>query len=145
MGNNKEVEIGLPQSFVVPNSHNDIKNPPILDTIVTLDPRAVVLHRVEDSMLQWMQVAGIFIATSFVIIGLVDNRKKRKKYSLFFFAISFVILVLVFFQYFKFRNELKNLNIEEPLRIDILLFIVVVSAIVVGGIAIDHFYSDITK
>ncbi len=117
---------------------------PPLDTIVSLDPRADVLSRVEDSILQWLQVIGIFLATSFVIISLVDNGKRRKWYSIIFLVMTIIISGIVFHQFVRFRNELKNLNIEEPLRMDVLLVAVLLGTVMIAVLTVDHGFSDIT-
>ena len=142
-GNNKDVN--LMKDLRDLHSGNIFEKLPPLDTIVSLDPRADVLARVEDSLLQWLQVIGIFLATSFVIVSLVDNKKRRKWYSILFFIITTIIAITVFHQFVKFRNELKNLNIEEPLRVDVLLFTIVIGTVGIAVITFDHAFSDITK
>jgi len=116
-----------------------------INSIVTLDPRGIVLARVEDTLLQWLQAIGIFFAGGFIIISVVDNGKKRKWYAIVFFLITVILMVVVFWQFIQFRDELNELNIKEPIRLDFLLAAIIVGAITIAIITIDHIFGDITK
>ena len=91
----------------------------------------------EDLIIRWLQVAGLFIATAFVIIGLVRWRQRRF-YGVIFFIFSVVILWIIFTQYLIGRSELVREGIEVPYRLDMLMLIVLLTVIILLVIIVDY-------
>ncbi len=91
---------------------------------------------IENLILRWMGVAALFIASAFVIIGLVKT--ERKYYGKIFFAISAFILFILLAEYFMAREELQKEGIKIPDRVNWLAVIMATTLIVLLILIYDY-------
>ncbi len=102
--------------------------------------RAEIILGMEDLFLRWIQIASIFIATAFVIIGLVG--KKKKWYGITFFILSIIVLWIIGVQYGVTRNKLLEEGVKVPERLDFLFLIVAFTIVLLVIIIVDYIKPD---
>jgi len=95
---------------------------------------------IENLILHWVQVAGLFIATAFVIVGLVG--RKRRGYGITLFIFSVIILWIVLVEYQVKKKRLEEQGIKVPDRINLLALLIAGTIIIVLIIIWDYSHPD---
>jgi hypothetical protein len=95
------------------------------------------LIELESLVISYIQVASVFIATAFFIVGLVRDRRRRI-YAIALFVFASIILALVLISYFVGRSEVIEAGAEIPARLDVLMGVVILFLIVLLIIIIDY-------
>jgi hypothetical protein len=122
----------MSDSLTEPNLSQFIQPNSIMTTV-----HGTMVDKLEQTFFSWMGVAAIFLAAALIITAI------KRSYTLFFLAISILLLLAGAFDYLGEGQILIRSGLQIPPRLP-LLFWIILAVVVIEVVLFFDFLSDLT-